>query len=164
MNLIQKNDREQALEYIFTPEFQTKLQDVLDLKAQVAKMKDDYQNLQKSNTHLSNKLEEYQTELDEIKKSFLSEKGGSEDNWVEIIVENDYAKSSADMKSRECVRDMRVNVESVSLDRQQNKSCCVLVALNGLRLQPVWTSLMRGGKIQKISYMEVKDNENISAV
>lgn len=80
MNLIQKNDREQALEYIFTPEFQTKLQDVLDLKAQVSKMKDDYQNLQKSNTHLSNKLEEYQTELDEIKKSFLSEKGGSEDN------------------------------------------------------------------------------------
>jgi predicted nuclease with TOPRIM domain len=80
MNLIQKNDREQALEYIFTPEFQTKLQDVLDLKAQVAKMKDDYQNLQKSNTHLSNKLEEYQTELDEIKKSFLSTKGGSEDN------------------------------------------------------------------------------------
>lgn len=80
MNLIQKNDREQALEYIFTPEFQTKLQDVLDLKVQVSKMKDDYQNLQKSNTHLSNKLEEYQTELDEIKKSFLSEKGGSEDN------------------------------------------------------------------------------------
>lgn len=80
MNLIQKNDREQALEYIFTPEFQTKLQDVLDLKAQVSKMKDDYQNLQKSNTHLSNKLEEYQTELNEIKKSFLSEKGGSEDN------------------------------------------------------------------------------------
>lgn len=80
MNLIQKNDREQALEYIFTPEFQTKLQDVLDLKAQVSKMKDDYQNLQKSNTHLSNKLEEYQTELDEIKKSFLSGKGGSEDN------------------------------------------------------------------------------------
>ena len=80
MNLIQKNDREQALEYIFTPEFQTKLQDVLDLKAQVSKMKDDYQNLQKSNIHLSNKLEEYQTELDEIKKSFLSEKGGSEDN------------------------------------------------------------------------------------
>lgn len=80
MNLIQKNDREQALEYIFTPEFQTKLQDVLDLKAQVSKMKDDYQNLQKSNTHLSNKLEEYQTELDEIKKSFLSTKGGSEDN------------------------------------------------------------------------------------
>lgn len=80
MNLIQKNDREQALEYIFTPEFQTKLQDVLDLKAQVSKMKDDYQNLQESNTHLSNKLEEYQTELDEIKKSFLSEKGGSEDN------------------------------------------------------------------------------------
>ncbi len=80
MNLIQKNDREQALEYIFTPEFQTKLQDVLDLKAQVAKMKDDYQNLQKPNTHLSNKLEEYQTELDEIKKSFLSTKGGSEDN------------------------------------------------------------------------------------
>ena len=80
MNLIQKNDREQALEYIFTPEFQTKLQDVLDLKAQVAKMKDDYQNPQKSNTHLSNKLEEYQTELDEIKKSFLSTKGGSEDN------------------------------------------------------------------------------------
>lgn len=80
MNLIQKNDREQALEYIFTPEFQTKLQDVLDLKAQVSKMKDDYQNLQKSNTHLSNKLEEYQTEFDEIKKSFLSEKGGSEDN------------------------------------------------------------------------------------
>lgn len=68
------------------------------------------------------------------------------------------------MKSRECVRDMRVNAESVSLDRQQNKSCCVLVALNGLRLQPVWTSLMRGGKIQKISYMEVKDNENISVV
>ena len=56
MNLIQKNDREQALEYIFTPEFQTKLQDVLDLKAQVAKMKDDYQNLQKTNTHLSKKL------------------------------------------------------------------------------------------------------------
>lgn len=80
MNLIQKNDREQALEYIFTPEFQTKLQDVLDLKVQVSKMKDDYQNLQKSNTHLSDKLEEYQTELDEIKKSFLSEKGGSEDN------------------------------------------------------------------------------------
>ena len=80
MNLIQKNDREQALEYIFTPEFQTKLQDVLDLKAQVSKMKDDYQNLQKTNTHLSKKLAEYQTELDEIKKSFLSTKGGSEDN------------------------------------------------------------------------------------
>lgn len=80
MNLYRRMIENRALEYIFTPEFQTKLQDVLDLKAQVAKMKDDYQNLQKSNTHLSNKLEEYQTELDEIKKSFLSTKGGSEDN------------------------------------------------------------------------------------
>ena len=80
MNLIQRNDREQALEYIFTPEFQTKLQDVLDLKEQVAKAKNDYKSLQNTNTHLSKKLAEYQTELDEIKKSFLSTKGGSEDN------------------------------------------------------------------------------------
>ncbi len=68
------------------------------------------------------------------------------------------------MKSRECVRDMRMNAESVSPDRRQNKSCCVPVALNRLRLQPVWTSLMRGGRIQKINYMEVKDNENIGVV
>lgn len=80
MNLIQKNDREQALEYIFTPEFQAKLQDVLDLKAQVGKLNSDYQTLQNTNTYLSKKLAEYQTELNKIKKSFLSAKGGSEDN------------------------------------------------------------------------------------
>jgi hypothetical protein len=68
------------------------------------------------------------------------------------------------MKSRECVRDMRVNVESVSLDRQQNKSCCVLVELNRLRLQPVWTSLMRGGRTQRINAMGVSRDKNISIV
>jgi hypothetical protein len=68
------------------------------------------------------------------------------------------------MKSRECVSDMIANAENVSQGKRQNRKCCAQVALNRLRLKPVWTNLMRGGKIQKINYMEVKDNENIGAV
>jgi hypothetical protein len=80
MNLIQKNDREQALEYIFTPEFQTKLQAVLDVKDQITQIKSHYQALHDTNIHLAKQLAEYQIELDNIKKSFLSAKGGSEDS------------------------------------------------------------------------------------
>ena len=68
------------------------------------------------------------------------------------------------MKSRECVSDMIANAENESQGKRQNRKCCAQVALNRLRLKPVWTNLMRGGKIQKINYMEVKDNENIGAV
>lgn len=80
MNLIQKNDREQALEYIFTPEFQTKLQKVLDVKEQIVQIKSHYQALHDTNIYLAKQLAEYQIELDNIKKSFLSAKEGSEDN------------------------------------------------------------------------------------
>lgn len=80
MNLILNNDREEALEYIFTPEFQTKLQAVLDVKEQIAQIKSQYQALHDTNIRLAKELVEYQIELEDMKKSFLSQKGGSEEN------------------------------------------------------------------------------------
>ena len=68
------------------------------------------------------------------------------------------------MKFRECVKDMRVNAESVSQGKRQNRKCCAQVALIRLRLNPVWTNLMCGGKMQKVNVMGVNGNQNISVI
>lgn len=72
MTLIQENRKDEALEYIFTPDFQTRLTDMLNVIEQVHQMQDDFQALSTVNQKMKEQLSQYQSELEELKQSFLS--------------------------------------------------------------------------------------------
>lgn len=72
MTLIQANRKDEALEYIFTPDFQSRLTDMLNVVEQVHQMQDDFQALSTVNQKMKEQLSQYQSELEELKQSFLS--------------------------------------------------------------------------------------------